>query len=162
SLVDVFPDSAHYMSPETWQGNPPSPESDMYALGVVLYRMLAGRLPFEGTSPLAIAQQRQRLAPSRPSLFNTACAPELEQIALGLLHKNPAQRQVPFTRLLSLDNVPMAPLSQKPKEKPAPEPTAEIPTKPSRPAAKTKRPLTRKEIGKKELKGALLAFFWAL
>ena len=158
SLVDVFPDSAYYMSPETWQGNSPSPESDIYALGIVLYRMLAGRLPFEGTSPLAIAQQHQRSAPVRPSQFNSACAPELEQIVLGLLHKDPAQRKVPFTRLLGLHNAPMAPLNHKPVEIATPE----TPTKSARPAPKEKPPVTRKEMGKKELKGALLAFFWAL
>jgi len=93
SLVDVFPDSAYYLAPETWANNSPSPASDIYALGTVLYRMLAGRLPFEGTSPLAIAQQHQRSAPQRPSQFNPQCAPELEQIALGMLHKKIARKR---------------------------------------------------------------------
>lgn len=162
SLVDVFPDSAYYMSPEVWQGNAPTPENDMYALGVTLYRMLSGRLPFEGTSPLAIAQQHQRSAPVRPSQFNAACAPELEQIALGLLHKNPEQRQVPFTRLLSLHHTEMAPIDREPKEAPPQESLTETPQKSSPPPRKAKPPLTRKEIGRKELKGAILAFFWAL
>lgn len=162
SLVDVFPDSAHYISPETWRGNSPSPASDNYALGVVLYRMLAGRLPFDGTSPLAIAEQHQRSAPVRPSQYNAACAPELEQIALGLLHKDPAQRQMPFTRLLSLHDAPVAPVSRQPVKPPAPEPITETPAKPAPQASKIKPPIPRKEEGKKELKGALLAFFWAL
>jgi len=162
SLVDVFPDSAHYLSPETWQGSAPTPASDIYALGVVLYRMLAGKLPFAGTSPLAVAQQHQRSAPVRPSQFNAACSPELEQIALGMLHKNPAQRQEYFDRLLDLQDVPMAPLNQKPKHIPAQEPIIEEPPKAVRSPSKPQIPLTRKELGKKELRSAILAFFWAL
>lgn len=163
SLIDVFPDSAHYMSPETWQGKSPSPASDMYALGVVLYRMLSGRLPFDGTSPLAIAEQHQRSEPVRPSQYNAASAAELEQITLGLLQKDPAQRQVPFTRLLSLHNASMVePLNQRPVEIIARESIPEPSVKSSTPAPKVKRPITRKEMGKKELRGALLALFWAL
>jgi serine/threonine-protein kinase len=161
SLIDIFPDSAHYLSPETWQGNSPTPASDIYALGVVLYRMLAGKLPFAGTSPLAIAQQHQRSTPLRPSQFNAACSPELEQIALGMLHKIPAQRQAHFDRLLNLQDAPVVPLNHKPMEIPVQEPIIEEPKTP-RPAPKSKAPITRKELGKKELKGAVLAFFWAL
>lgn len=162
SLVDVFPDSAHYLSPETWQGNPPASASDVYALGVVLYRMLTGKLPFEGTSPLAIAEQHQRSAPVRPSQVNSACAPELEQIALGMLHKNPAQRQAHFDRLLNLQDAPTVPLNRKPVEVPAQKPINEDPPEQSRPSPKTKPFITRKELGRKEFKSALLAFFWAL
>lgn len=43
--------SEPYMSPELWEGQPPSPESDQYALGVVAYEMLAGHLPFEDSNP---------------------------------------------------------------------------------------------------------------
>jgi len=162
SLIDVFPDSAHYLSPETWQGGSPTPASDIYALGVVLYRMLAGRLPFAGTSPLAIAQQHQRSAPVRPSQFNSACSPELEQIALGMLHKNPAQRQRHFDQLLDLQSAPVASINSKTQELPVQEPSLEEPRKEPRSPSKTRPPLTRMELGKKELKGAILAFFWAL
>jgi serine/threonine-protein kinase len=159
SLVDVFPDSAYYLAPETWAGKTPAPASDFYALGAVLYRMLAGRLPFDGSSPLAIAEQHQKAAPLRPSQFNPACAPELEQIALGLLHKNPGQRQAHFDHLLHLQTEQVAPVK---RQKPVAPPPVETPPAEPPPAPRAKPPLTRKELGKKELKGALLAFFWAL
>ncbi|MEO6907481.1 MAG: PASTA domain-containing protein [Abditibacteriaceae bacterium] len=161
SLVDVFPDSAYYLSPETWSGKSASPASDMYALGVVLYRMLAGRLPFDGASPVAIAEQHQKSYPAPPSQFNHASASELQEITLGLLHKSPDQRIAPFERLLNLHTEPTTytPKLVPPVVESVPQET--FPETPAK-APKPKRILTRRELGKKELKSALLAFLWAL
>jgi len=163
SLTDVFPDAAFYHAPELWNGRTPTAASDIYALGVALYRMLAGRVPFAGTSPLAIAERHQRTAPHRPSQFNPACAPELEKVVLGMLDKNPAHRQTYFDQLRSLHqeelttNRPSTPAGAAPQRQAAPV-EAPIEKKPTKP----KPPLTRRELGKREFKGALLAFFWAL
>src|SRR5690606_22831437 len=95
------------------------------------------------------------------SQFNSACAPELEQITLGMLHKNAAQRQEPFERLLNLRNAPPAATGRSATKASLEAPAAK-PVESPAPPVKSKRPITRKEMGKKELKGAFLAFFWAL
>lgn len=89
---DIQQDTAFYLSPERFDGAPPSAAADYYALGVVLYRMLTGRVPFDGTSPLIIAARHRNDVPMRPSQFNPSCAPELEELCLALLEKQPQRR----------------------------------------------------------------------
>ncbi len=97
SSTDVLQDAVAYAAPELGaatggQAESATPASDMYALGVILYRMLAGRAPFEGPSPVAVAMRHRNDAPLPPSRFNPHCAPDLETLALQLLQKNPASR----------------------------------------------------------------------
>ncbi|MBW3635507.1 MAG: protein kinase [Armatimonadetes bacterium] len=92
ALADVQPDAAWYLAPERTQGAALAPPADLYALGVLLYRMLAGRVPFDGPSPLSIAQRHRTDAPLAPSQFNPRCPADLEQLALRLLEKDPALR----------------------------------------------------------------------
>ncbi len=92
ATADVQPESAYYLAPERTQGASPSAQTDLYSLGVVLYRMLAGRPPFEGSSPLAIALRHRNDSVLSPSRLNPRCDPRLEAIALALLEKNPARR----------------------------------------------------------------------
>ncbi len=99
-LTDVLGDAAFYQAPERWDNRAPSAGADLYALGVVLYRMLAGRLPFEGTSPLAVAMRHRRDAPPRPSQFNAQCPSDLERVAMRLLEKEPQTRYVSVAHLL--------------------------------------------------------------
>ncbi len=89
--TDVMEDAALYQAPERADGAPPSPSSDLYSLGVILYRMLTGRVPFDGPSPLSIAMRHRRDMPLRPSQFNPGCPPDLEAVALRLLEKTPAR-----------------------------------------------------------------------
>ncbi len=89
---DIQQDTAFYLPPERFDGAPPSAASDYYALGVLLYRMLTGRVPFDGTSPLIIAARHRHDAPMLPTQFNPACPPELEELCLALLHKHPQRR----------------------------------------------------------------------
>ncbi|MDQ3815513.1 MAG: protein kinase [Armatimonadota bacterium] len=90
--IDVLQDAAYYLAPERFDGAPPSAATDLYALGVALYRMLTGRVPFDGPSPLAIGMRHRTQTPLRPSQFNPDCSPQLEAIALRLLEKDPAAR----------------------------------------------------------------------
>lgn len=92
ALADVQPDAAWYLAPERTQGAALAPPADLYALGVLLYRMLAGRVPFDGPSPLAIALRHRNDAPLPPSQFNPRCPDDLEKLTLQLLEKDPAQR----------------------------------------------------------------------
>ena len=99
-LTDVIGDAAFYQAPERWDNRAPSPAADLYALGIILYRMLAGRVPFEGTSPLSVAMRHRRDLPMRPSQFNAQCPPDLERIAMRLLEKEPQSRYASAAHLL--------------------------------------------------------------
>jgi serine/threonine protein kinase len=80
-----------YMAPEL-EDEEASPRSDIYALGVVLYQMLTGRVPFKGSSPVNIYLKQIREQPPRPSLLNPAIPFEIEEVVLHALKKNPRER----------------------------------------------------------------------
>ena len=84
--------TADYLAPEQAQGLGATPRSDVYALGVVTYEMLTGRLPFSGDTPLAVAMQHVQSPPPPPRQFNPAIPPQLEAIILGAMSKDPNQR----------------------------------------------------------------------
>ncbi len=84
--------TADYLAPEQAQGLGATPRSDIYALGVVTYEMLTGRLPFTGDTPLAVAMQHVQAPPPPPRQFNPAIPPQLEAIILNAMSKDPSQR----------------------------------------------------------------------
>ncbi len=81
-----------YIAPEQAQGRPATPQSDIYALGVVLYEMLTGRLPFTGDNPVAVAMKHISQPPIPPRHYNPQIPLALEAIVLRALAKDPAQR----------------------------------------------------------------------
>lgn len=84
--------TAAYMAPENVEGTRPDPRSDVYSLGLVLYEMLAGRLPFEGESVAAVTAQRLVKDPIPLRRFNQDVSPQLEAITMRSLARDPAQR----------------------------------------------------------------------
>ena len=84
--------TAQYLSPEQAQGHAVSAQSDLYSIGVVLYEMLTGRVPFEGESAVTIALKQVTEAPVPPSALNPAVPPALEAVVLRALEKDPAAR----------------------------------------------------------------------
>jgi len=84
--------TATYFSPEQAQGLPVDPRSDLYSLGVVLYELVAGRAPFTGDSPLAIAYKHVQDAPAPPSTHISDLPAGLEAIIMKLLSKRPEDR----------------------------------------------------------------------
>ena len=84
--------TAQYLSPEQAQGYAVSEPSDLYSIGVILYELLTGRVPFEGESAVTIALKHVNERPMPPSQFNPAVSPELEAVVLRALEKDPARR----------------------------------------------------------------------
>jgi eukaryotic-like serine/threonine-protein kinase len=85
--------TATYFAPEQARGGPVDERTDLYALGVVLYEMLAGRPPFAGDSPVAVAYQHVREQPTPPSRLNPRISPALEAVVLRAMAKDPGARQ---------------------------------------------------------------------
>ena len=84
--------TAAYFSPEQAKGEPVDARADLYSAGVVLYELLAGRPPFRGESPVAVAYQHVSEAPLPPSEVNETVPRSLDAVALRALAKDPFQR----------------------------------------------------------------------
>ncbi|MCI0413668.1 protein kinase [bacterium] len=81
-----------YMSPEQAQGLDMDQRTDVYSTGVVLFEVFTGRLPFSADSALVVLNKHIREAPPKPTSFNPALPPALEQVLLRSLEKDPDQR----------------------------------------------------------------------
>jgi serine/threonine-protein kinase len=85
--------TATYLSPEQAMGEPLDHRSDVYSLGMVLYEMLAGRTPFTGDTPVAVAYKQVNEVPPPPSVYNPDVPPSLDTIVLRALAKDRGDRQ---------------------------------------------------------------------
>lgn len=84
--------TATYLSPEQAQGSQPDPRSDIYSLGVVMYEMVAGRVPFIGDNAVGIAYQQVHGVPPALSEFVTDVPPEFEAIVAKCMAKSAERR----------------------------------------------------------------------
>jgi serine/threonine-protein kinase len=84
--------SPHYFSPEQAQGERPTPASDVYSIGIVLFEMLTGRLPFIGADQQELALAHIRDEPPRVTDLNPSVPVQLEQIIQKVMSKEPASR----------------------------------------------------------------------
>jgi eukaryotic-like serine/threonine-protein kinase len=84
--------TAAYMSPEQARGEPVGPQSDLYSLGIVLYEMLTGTLPYEAESPITQAMMHISEPPRSPRQVNGKVSEPLEALTLRLRAKEPEER----------------------------------------------------------------------
>ena len=91
-----------YMPPEQALGGDVTPQADLYALGAMLYEMVTGRPPFLGDDPTAVISQHINTAPVAPSWLTEHCPPELEELILRLLAKDPGERPASAAEVLSV------------------------------------------------------------
>ncbi|MDF1499477.1 MAG: protein kinase [Anaerolineales bacterium] len=90
--VDVVWGSPQYFAPEQAAGGPPSPSSDVYSLGVILYEMITGQLLFEADDPQTLAELHLRAEPLPPKAINPDVPDNLNHIILKVLSKEPSTR----------------------------------------------------------------------
>ncbi|HEV2583527.1 MAG TPA: protein kinase, partial [Ktedonobacteraceae bacterium] len=81
-----------YIAPEQASGFAGNERSDIYSLGIILYEMVTGVLPFQGDSPTAVMAQHLKATPPSPSLINPNIPPALEFVVMRCLAKDPAAR----------------------------------------------------------------------
>jgi beta-lactam-binding protein with PASTA domain len=84
--------TAQYLSPEQAQGHAVSEASDLYSVGVVLYELVTGRVPFDAEAAVTIALKHVSEAPVPPTSVSPSVPIELEQVILWALNKDPAHR----------------------------------------------------------------------
>jgi serine/threonine protein kinase len=92
TMGDTF-GSAHYIAPEQAVSSAKAvPQSDLYSLGIVLYEMMAGKVPFDDPSVMSVALKHLNELPPPPSLYNPDLPPAVEAIIMRTLDKDPKKR----------------------------------------------------------------------
>lgn len=142
--------SPHYFSPEQAAGMAPSPASDVYSLGVIMYEMLTGQLPFTAPTSTELARMHREELPQAPRELNPAIPTELEQTLFKVLSKEPAAR---YRTADQFGRVLQTLKEEGPLSKETKPPTASnvfMAAGPTQPYEKHLDPQARKVIQKKE------------
>jgi len=93
--------TVQYMSPEQLQGSNADARSDIYSIGIILFELLTGKLPFQAPRPAEIILAHINTSPPKPSEINAALSPGLEKVILKALEKNPEKRFQTVSALLT-------------------------------------------------------------
>ncbi|MFW6022484.1 MAG: Stk1 family PASTA domain-containing Ser/Thr kinase [Halanaerobiaceae bacterium] len=92
TITDTIVGSAHYFSPEQARGGEIKACSDLYSLGIVLYEMLTGKVPFRGDSPISVALKHIQEKPQKPTLINNNIPENVENLVMKAIAKDPEDR----------------------------------------------------------------------
>ncbi len=107
-----------YISPEQVKGARGDQRSDIYAVGIMLYEMLTGRVPFEGPNPLAVMNERVLNDVTPPRELNSEISPQLEEILYRALEREPRHRYATASEMMwdleHQDQVGIEPRGEKP------------------------------------------------
>jgi len=90
-----------YMSPEQVEGKKADQRSDIYSIGVILYEMVTGHIPFEGKTPLSIASKHLTAIPIEPKIINAQIPEDLSRVIMKCLEKEKEKRYQKVEELLS-------------------------------------------------------------
>ncbi len=93
--------SVHYIAPEQARGDATDGKTDIYSVGVMLYEMLTGKLPFDGESAVSVALMQLQSTPKRPREVNPGIPIGLEQITMKAMEKDPSKRYSSAAEMLS-------------------------------------------------------------
>lgn len=92
TMTDKAIGSVHYIAPEQASGGYINDKADIYSVGVMLYEMLTGQLPFVADNAVSVAIMQMQAEPTPPSRINPSIPKGLEEITMHAMEKNPAQR----------------------------------------------------------------------
>jgi class 3 adenylate cyclase len=101
TMAGMLVGTVAYMPPEQALGGETTQRADLYSLGCMLYEMVTGRPPFVGDDPTAVISQHINQPPVAPSWLTESCPPELEEVILRLLAKDPGERPESAADVLS-------------------------------------------------------------
>lgn len=101
TMTDQAIGSVHYIAPEQARGSVTDGKTDIYSVGVMLYEMLTGRLPFDGDSAVTVALMQLQSTPKRPREINPGIPIGLEQITMRAMQKQPEDRYASAAEMLS-------------------------------------------------------------
>ena len=101
TMTDQAIGSVHYIAPEQARGDVTDGKTDIYSVGVMLYEMLTGKLPFDGESAVSVALMQLQSVPKRPREVNPGIPLGLEQITMKAMQKQPADRYTSAAEMLS-------------------------------------------------------------
>ena len=93
--------SVHYFSPEQARGGYTDAKSDLYSLGVVMYEMLTGKVPFDADTPVSVALKHMQEVPAEPKTLNPTIPDSVNKIIIKAMQKEPSLRYISATEMLA-------------------------------------------------------------
>lgn len=124
--------SPYYMAPEQWSDEETDKRCDIYSLGIILYQMLTGDVPFKGSSIPAIMKKHLMTAPPPLALTGTGISPQLERVVYHALEKDPENRTATADDLVAeLEQAVADSALEKPKTRGRPRTKAKAVAEPS-------------------------------